>query len=163
MQECSGGKISEEVNIGVNLNAIVFYGISLMPELGRRLVGTLKAARCFGVLATSLFVSGCLQEKGVSGWEESIYDFSGSSVFGNLQQKPAVLWECMVAPWPCQVCIDTIWSPYADSFTESDGVAIVSPPKDFPQYNRCVLGPRRDIYGNQKIKMRIVIGPTTES
>lgn len=67
MQECSGGKISEEVNIGVNLNAIVFYGLSLMPVLGRSLVGTLKAARCFGVPATSLFISGCLQVKGVSG------------------------------------------------------------------------------------------------
>lgn len=69
----------------------------------------------------------------------------------------------MVAPWPRQVCIDTIWSLYADSSAESNGVAVVSPPKDFPQYNRCVLGPRREIYGSQKIKMRIVIVPTTES
>lgn len=59
--------MSEEVNIGVNLNAIVFYGVSLMPVLGRSLVGTLKAGRCFAVLATSLFISGCLQEKRVSG------------------------------------------------------------------------------------------------
>lgn len=70
--------------------------------LGRSLVGTLKAGHCFAVLATSFFISGCLQEKGISGWEENMYHFSGLGTFGNLQQKPAVLWECTVAPWPCQ-------------------------------------------------------------
>jgi len=90
------------------------------------------------------------------------YLFSGLSTFGDLQHKPAVLRKCMVAPWPCQSLHRHLWSLYANSFTESDGVALASTPKDFPQYRQCVLSPRREIYENQKIKMSIVIVAASE-
>lgn len=72
MQECSGGNGSEKVNIGVNLNSPVLSRLSLMPVRGRSLLGTLKAGHCFAVVATSSFISGCLEEKGISGREENI-------------------------------------------------------------------------------------------
>lgn len=44
-----------------------------MTVLGKSLAGTLKANHYFAGLATSLFISGCLQEKGVSGGEKSTH------------------------------------------------------------------------------------------
>lgn len=165
MEECSGGNTSWAVNIGVNLNSTVSYRLSRMTGLGRSLAGTLKANLYFAGLATSLFISGCLQEKGVSGWEEStyIYNFNGLSLFGNLKQKPAVLWESMVGPWPCQglyrhtlesVCKLLHWKQWiCNSFTT----------KEFPPEQPRCLGCKNRIYGSEKIDMNRVIVLATES